>query len=87
MQQLPLLTLRVFRPTISSIYRPIVHRVFQPCNIRYQFPRAISTNANKMESNNQDLELHKLFDVKGKVALVTGGGIEILNSQSKVEAH
>lgn len=43
--------------------------------IRYQFPRAISTNANNMESNNQDLELHKLFDVKGKVALVTGGGI------------
>ena len=28
-----------------------------------------------MESNNQDLELTKLFDVKGKVALVTGGGI------------
>ena len=40
-----------------------------------------------MESNNQDLELHKLFDVKGKVALVTGGGIEILNSQSEVEAR
>ena len=28
-----------------------------------------------MESNNPDLELTKLFDVKGKVALVTGGGI------------
>ena len=28
-----------------------------------------------MESNNQDLELSKLFDVKGMVALVTGGGI------------
>lgn len=27
-----------------------------------------------MESNNADLELSKLFDVKGKVALVTGGG-------------
>ena len=27
-----------------------------------------------MESNNPDLELAKLFDVKGKVALVTGGG-------------
>ena len=39
-----------------------------------------------MESNNQDLELHKLFDVKDKVALVTGGGIEILNSQPEVEA-
>ncbi len=29
-----------------------------------------------MESNNPDLELTKLFDVKGKVALVTGGGIK-----------
>ena len=28
-----------------------------------------------MESNNKDLELVNLFDVKGKVALVTGGGI------------
>ena len=87
MQQLSLLTLRVFRPTVSSVYRPTVSRFFQPCNIRYQFPRAISTNENNMESNNQDLELHKLFDVKGKVALVTGGGIETLDSQSKVEAR
>ena len=79
MQQLSLLTLRILRPTVSSVYRPIVNRVFQPCNLRYQFPRAVSNNANNMESNNQDLELHKLFDVKGKVALVTGGGIEILN--------
>ena len=80
MQHIFLLTLRIFRPTVSSVHRPIVNRVFQPCNIRYHFPRTISTNANNMESNNQDLELHKLFDVKGKVALVTGGGIEILNS-------
>jgi len=27
-----------------------------------------------MESNNADLQLSNLFDVKGKVALVTGGG-------------
>jgi hypothetical protein len=27
-----------------------------------------------METNNKDLELANLFDVKGKVALVTGGG-------------
>lgn len=27
-----------------------------------------------METNNADLELGNLFDVKGKVALVTGGG-------------
>ena len=27
-----------------------------------------------METNNADLELSNLFDVKGKVALVTGGG-------------
>ena len=87
MQKVSFLTLRVFCPTVSSVYRPIVNRVFQSCNIRYQFPRAISTITNNMESNNQDLELHKLFDVKGKVALVTGGGIEILNSQSEVEAR
>lgn len=87
MQYISLTTLRLFRPTITSVYRPIVNRVFQPCDIRYQFPRVISTNANNMESNNQDLELNKLFDVKGKVALVTGGGIEILNSQPEVEAR
>lgn len=87
MQQLFLLALRISRPTVSSVYRPIVNRVFQPCNIRYQFPRVISTNAKTMESNNQDLELNKLFDVKGKVALVTGGGMKILHSQSAVEAR
>ena len=86
MQHISLITLRIFRPTISPVCRPIVNRAFKPCNILYQFPRVISTNANNMESNNQDLEVHKLFDVKGKVALVTGGGIENLYSQSEVEA-
>ena len=30
-----------------------------------------------METNNADLQLGNLFDVKGKVALVTGGGKDI----------
>ena len=33
-----------------------------------------------METNNKDLEISNLFDVKGKVALVTGGGRSILQS-------
>ena len=33
-----------------------------------------------METNNKDLELSNLFDVKGKVALVTGGGGSIPQS-------
>ena len=75
MQQISLLSLRILRPTASPVYRPIVNTVFQPYNIRYRIPRVISTKTNNMESNNPDLELAKLFDVKGKVALVTGGGI------------
>ena len=34
-----------------------------------------------METNNKDLELSNLFDVKGKVALITGGG-QSVNNQS-----
>ena len=75
MQQLSFLRLRIFRPTARPVYRPILNTVFRPCNIPYHFPRVISTKTNNMDSNNQDLELSKLFDVKGKVALVTGGGI------------
>ena len=74
MQQLSFLGLGVIRLIARPVYIPIFSSVFRPCNIRYQFPRVISTKTN-MESNNQDLELSKLFDVKGKVALVTGGGI------------
>ena len=74
MQSISLLNLKAFRPTASPVYRPIVYKLFQPRNIRYQFSRVISTKPSNMESNNQDLELNKLFDVKGKVALVTGGG-------------
>jgi len=33
-----------------------------------------STLPRKMESNNDQLQLGNLFDLKGKVALVTGGG-------------
>ncbi len=87
MQQVSLLRLRVLRPTVSFVYRSIVNSAFQPRDIQYPFARVISTKTNNMESNNQDLELAKLFDVKGKVALVTGGGIKILSFQSKVEAH
>ena len=76
MQQISLLRLRILRPTASPLYRPILNTVSQPCNIRYRFTRGISTKTNNMESNNPDLELAKLFDVKGKVALVTGGGIK-----------
>lgn len=76
MQHLSFLRLRIFRLTARPIYRPILNTVFRPCNIRYHFQRVISTKTNNMESNNQDLELNKLFDVKGKVALVTGGGID-----------
>ena len=75
MQQQSLLSLKVLRPTASPVYRPIVNTVFQPCNIRYRFLRVNSAKTNNMESNKPDLELAKLFDVKGKVALVTGGGI------------
>ena len=35
---------------------------------------SITVSLSKMETNNSDLELGNLFNVKNKVALVTGGG-------------
>lgn len=70
------------RPTPRSILTPTITltSTFKPALLRYQpspFHYATATN---METNNKDLEISNLFDVKGKVALVTGGGRSILQS-------
>ena len=59
--------------TLTSTFKPAVLRC-QPSPFHY-------ATATKMETNNKDLELSNLFDVKGKVALVTGGGRSILQSR------
>ena len=71
-------TLRLFsRSTLNSIVsqtRTFKSKLQYP---HYQYHRAplTTTALRKMaETNNQDLLLSSLFDVKGKVALVTGGG-------------
>ena len=55
--------------TLTSTVKPALSR-YQPSAFHY-------STAAKMETNNKDLELSNLFDVKGKVALVTGGGRSI----------
>jgi len=64
---------RLFQSTTQPIYRPVVSSILRT-SLRNQSLRLVSTTTNKMESNNADLQLSNLFDVKGKVALVTGGG-------------
>ena len=81
--------LLLLRPTVSRLPTHFIHKpsslteslnsykTFKPqLLLRCQptsLPYATSTKTN-METNNKDLELSNLFDVKGKVALVTGGG-------------
>ena len=64
---------RLLRSNTKSICRPFISRAIRPY-LQTQTLRLVSTTTNKMESNNPDLQLSNLFDVKGKVALVTGGG-------------
>lgn len=60
----------------SSPTKPLI-RTFKPQILAYQPPIFSYATATRMETNNQDLQLSNLFDVKGKVALVTGGGSSI----------
>ena len=68
-----LLTPGTLRLTSRTAYKPVVTRTLQSHRVQHPTLRLTSTMAN-METNNKDLELANLFDVKGKVALVTGGG-------------
>ena len=71
------LTLRTLRPTTLFIHTPTLTKTLKPQLLRYQ-PRPLHyATTTKMETNNKDLELSNLFDVKGKVALITGGGQSI----------
>lgn len=65
---------KILRPLTRSTYKPFFTKPFGP---RYSQPlRLLSTTQSyKMSTNNDDLQLSNLFDVKGKVALVTGGGM------------
>lgn len=69
-----LITLRTLRPTTRFFHTPTLTRTFKPQLLRYQPSPLSYATASNMETNNKDLELSNLFDVKGKVALVTGGG-------------
>lgn len=66
---------RLFRFTTQSIYKSLPTKTLRHQSLINPIQRlASSTTANKMATNNPDLEISNLFDVKGKVALVTGGG-------------
>lgn len=74
------------------ILTPIISRtrITKPlrCYPQYQHPRVpLSTTAilKMPDTNNQDLLLGSLFDVKGKVALVTGGG-KVLSLANSVQS-
>ena len=76
---LPLVTQLIHSPSPSptkSVTRTFKPQLLLRCRPT-PLPYATST---KMETNNKDLELSNLFDVKGKVALVTGGGWSIPQS-------
>lgn len=62
------------RPSTRHIFRPTLTRTYKPQLLRYHPSPLHYATTTKMETNNKDLELSNLFDVKGKVALVTGGG-------------
>lgn len=72
-RSMSLINSRILRPLTRSTYKPFFTKSFEP---RYSQPlRLLSTTQSyKMSTNNDDLQLSNLFDVKGKVALVTGGG-------------
>lgn len=74
MNSISLVSLRTLRSSIRFTHTPTLTRTFKFQLLRYQSSRLHSGTAAKMETNNKDLELSNLFDVKGKVALVTGGG-------------
>ena len=61
----------IHRPTFTRT------RTFKLQPLRFQPSPLPYATATKMETNNKDLELSNLFDVKGKVALITGGGQSI----------
>ena len=75
---------RILRPTIRFIHKPTLTRTFKPQLLRYRPPTLCYATATKMETNNKDLELSNLFDVKGKVALITGGGRSISQFKSSM---
>lgn len=65
----------------SPLTKPLIS-TFKPQILPYQPPKFPYATATKMETNNHDLQLSNLFDVKGKVALITGGGTSITQSDS-----
>ena len=70
----------LLRPAPRLIRKPTLTliSIFKPAILRHQPSPCHYSTATTMETNNKDLELSNLFDVKGKVALVTGGGRSIL---------
>ena len=61
----------------SSLHRPqtsLATRFRSPFQLTQATLSTSATFYRKMESNNADLEISKLFNVQGRVALVTGGG-------------
>lgn len=69
-----IVSLRTLRPAARFILTPARTSTFKHQSLRYQPQPLHYGTATKMETNNKDLELSNLFDVKGKVALITGGG-------------
>lgn len=76
----PRLALRIQTATISTSARDIVPSGGtnnKPLSRISQINRHFTTSSklsNNMSTNNDQFQLNNLFDVKGKVALVTGGG-------------
>ena len=73
MARLPLLTSQFLRTTLRpqlsiAPSRPCLIPISKTCQSIH------TTKPLKMSSLNEQLQLGNLFDVKGKVALVTGGG-------------
>jgi len=67
---------RFFRLISQSLFPSLEPKSIAP-RLQYQqthFRPFHSSLPRKMESNNDQLQLANLFDLKGKVALVTGGG-------------
>ena len=63
--------------SVTSTFKPQLLLHYYAVNLHLSLLYATSS---KMETNNKDLQLSNLFDVKGKVALVTGGGQSIPQS-------
>src|ERR1700749_3871140 len=64
------------RASIASVYYRS-HIALDIARLRIPSSRQHLSTAPAMSNNNQDFKLEKLFDVSGKVALVTGGGTGI----------